>query len=199
MTAAAVAGQLGLTPQAVRRQLDQLTDEGIIDSGERAPFGPKPVRRRGRPARVYFVTEAGRELFEKSYDDLAVEALRFMAEHGGQAQIEAFARHRAAALAQRYAGSNLDGLATRMTADGFAATAVEGAHGEAGQLCQHHCPVGHVAAEFPQLCEAETAAIGDILGRHVIRLATIAHGDGVCTTAIAPIPVPTTNSRKAVR
>ncbi len=57
------------------------------------------------------------------------------------------------------------------------------------QLCQQHCPVSHVAHEFPQLCEAETAAIGEVLGTHVQRLATIAHGDGVCTTCI-----PTTTS-----
>ena len=52
------------------------------------------------------------------------------------------------------------------------------------QLCQQHCPVAHVAHEFPQLCEAETEAISLVLGRHVQRLATIAHGDGVCTTCI---------------
>ena len=52
------------------------------------------------------------------------------------------------------------------------------------QLCQQHCPVSHVAHEFPQLCEAETEAIGRVLGTHVQRLATIAHGDGVCTTCI---------------
>jgi predicted ArsR family transcriptional regulator len=52
------------------------------------------------------------------------------------------------------------------------------------QLCQHHCPVAHVAAEFPQLCEAETEVFARLLGKHVQRLATIAHGDGVCTTHI---------------
>ena len=52
------------------------------------------------------------------------------------------------------------------------------------ELCQHHCPIAHVAAEFPQLCEAETEAFSKILGTHVQRLATIAHGDGVCTTYI---------------
>jgi predicted ArsR family transcriptional regulator len=41
-----------------------------------------------------------------------------------------------------------------------------------------------VAHEFPQLCEAETKAISRVLGSHVQRLATIAHGDGVCTTCI---------------
>jgi predicted ArsR family transcriptional regulator len=200
-TASSLAESLGLSAQAVRRHLDQLTDEGLIDSGERPPFGPAPARGRGRPPRVYFLTEAGQEVFEKSYDDLAVAAMRFMAEHGGEEQIDAFAQHRAHSLEQRYAGSDLEQLAARMTLDGYAATAAEGADGEPGQLCQHHCPVGHVAAEFPQLCDAEAAAIGRILGRHVIRLATIARGDGVCTTAVAPAPSASTTptQRKAVR
>jgi hypothetical protein len=41
-----------------------------------------------------------------------------------------------------------------------------------------------VAAEFPQLCEAETEAFGRLLGTPVRRLATIAHGDGICTTHV---------------
>jgi hypothetical protein len=42
-----------------------------------------------------------------------------------------------------------------------------------------------VAAEFPQLCEAETEAFGRLLGTPVQRLATIAHGDGICTTHVS--------------
>jgi predicted ArsR family transcriptional regulator len=49
--------------------------------------------------------------------------------------------------------------------------------------------VQHVAQEFPELCDAETEAIGRLVGRHVQRLATIAHGDGVCTTHIPLIPL----------
>jgi hypothetical protein len=75
-------------------------------------------------------------------------------------------------------------LADALSADGYAARA--GAAPAAGgeQLCQHHCPVAHVAAEFPQLCEAETEAFGRLLGTPVQRLATIAHGDGICTTHV---------------
>jgi predicted ArsR family transcriptional regulator len=53
------------------------------------------------------------------------------------------------------------------------------------QLCQHHCPVVDAAREFPVLCEAETAELGRIMGRHVTRLATLAHGDEVCTSVIS--------------
>jgi predicted ArsR family transcriptional regulator len=75
-----------------------------------------------------------------------------------------------------------EALAGALTSEGYAASASTIASG--GQLCQHHCPVAHVAAEFPQLCEAETEVISRLVGTHVQRLATIAHGDGVCTTHI---------------
>jgi hypothetical protein len=35
---------------------------------------------------------------------------------------------------------------------------------------------------YQQLCEVETEAFGRLLGTPVQRLATIAHGDGICTT-----------------
>jgi len=73
-------------------------------------------------------------------------------------------------------------LARALTQGGYAASVRQGPVGE--QLCQQHCPVSHVAHEFPQLCEAETEVFSKVLGRHVQRLATIAHGDGVCTTCI---------------
>jgi predicted ArsR family transcriptional regulator len=40
--------------------------------------------------------------------------------------------------------------------------------------------------EFPQLCESETEAFGRLLGTPVQCLATIAHGDGICTTHVTP-------------
>ncbi len=75
-------------------------------------------------------------------------------------------------------------LAQALTADGYAATARDAPAQAGEQLCQHHCPVAHTAEQFPQLCEAETEVFSRLLGTHVQRLATIAHGDGVCTTFI---------------
>ena len=46
----------------------------------------------------------------------------------------------------------------------------------------------HVAREFPQLCEAETEAFSRLLGVHVQRLATLAHGEHVCTTHVPTSP-----------
>ena len=134
------------------------------------------------------MTDAGREQFEHSYDDLAVAALKFMSSQSGEHQVYAFAQSRAddierkATVALAKSPNKTEALATFLTEQGYAASIEVHANGE--QLCQHHCPIAHVAAEFPQLCEAETEALSKVLGTHVQRLATIAHGDGVCTTFI---------------
>jgi len=87
--------------------------------------------------------------------------------------------------------SRVQALADALSADGYAASAgpapAVGQIASGEQLCQHHCPVAHVAAEFPQLCEAETEAFGRLLGTPVQRLATIAHGDGICTTHVTGV------------
>jgi len=67
------------------------------------------------------------------------------------------------------------------------------------QICQHHCPVSHVAEEFPELCETEQQAMAEVLGTHVQRLATIVNGDFACTTHVplTPTEKPSTLRRSA--
>ncbi len=199
-TAAALAERLGLSTTAVRRHLDTLVDAGHVEAGERAPYGPQAgravIRGRGRPARVYSVSATGRESFESAYDDLAVGALRFLGESVGPAAIAAFASQRVIELEKRYSPSLADvatadraaALVEALNADGYAASLSVGANDSTAQICQHHCPVAHVATEFPALCDAETEAFGLLLGTHVTRLATLAHGDGVCTTLVSRTP-----------
>jgi len=191
-TAAALAERLDLTPAAVRRHLDHLLDEGMLEQR-----GPRAVaaRGRGRPAKLFALTEAGRDHFDQQYDDLAAQALRFLAETGGDGAVREFANRRMAFIEQRFEAvaeanphlSPVEALAQIFTEEGYAAS-VRDLPVVGEQLCQQHCPVSHVAHEFPQLCEAETEAISRVLGRHVQRLATIAHGDGVCTTCIPDPP-----------
>jgi predicted ArsR family transcriptional regulator len=184
-TAVALAEKLQLTPAGIRRHLDQLVADGILE--EREPH-LRSVRSRGRPSKVFIMSNRGRERFEHSYDDLAVSALKYLAATSGEHLVTGFARHRADEIVRRSAsviqsgGKPVEKLAEFLSDEGYAANTH--AHGIGVELCQHHCPIAHVAAEFPQLCEEETAAFSKILGTHVQRLATIAHGDGVCTTFI---------------
>jgi predicted ArsR family transcriptional regulator len=198
-TAAALAERLDLTPAAVRRHLDQLLDDGSLEAREPRT---QAHRGRGRPAKLFALTEAGRDGFDQQYDDLAVQALRFLAETGGDQAVREFAVRRAAFIGERFEGvraehpelGSAEVLARIFTDEGYAASVRDLPVGE--QLCQQHCPVSHVAHEFPQLCEAETEAISQVLGRHVQRLATIAHGDGVCTTCIPSTPTEKSTEKK---
>ncbi len=184
-TAVVLGERLGLTPAGIRRHLDLLIADGILEARE--PHQAL-IRGRGRPSKVFVMTDSGREKFEHSYDDLAVAALKFMSAQSGEHLVKAFAQSRAddierkATIAVARQSHKTEALATFLTEQGYAASVESLASGE--QLCQHHCPIAHVAAEFPQLCEAETEVLSKILGTHVQRLATIAHGDGVCTTYI---------------
>ena len=81
-TAATLGGRLGLTPAAIRRHLDNLLAEGMIETRTARTYGN---RGRGRPAKVFVITDAGRSAFEHAYDDLASNALRFLAETAGPA------------------------------------------------------------------------------------------------------------------
>ncbi len=177
----------------------------MIEAREARCYGS---RGRGRPARLFAITDAGRSAFEHAYDDLATSALRFLAERAGPGAVAEFARRQVADLESRYRpvvdaapdALRVQALAEALSADGYAASArAAPAVGGGEELCQHHCPVAHVAAEFPQLCEAETEAFGRLLGTPVQRLATISRGDGICTTHVtapslvhAPAPRNTT-------
>ena len=192
LTAADLASRLGLTPAAVRRHLDLLAEQGAIVEREPAIAGG-----RGRPARAYILSEAGHAGMANDYADVATSALRFLAEHAGADAVGEFARERSAELEARYAAQLPSGggdvparaqaLASALSADGFAASIRPAGAGLplAGvQLCQGHCPVLQVAAEFPVFCDAELDTFSRLLGVQVQRRTTLARGEHVCTTFI---------------
>uniref|UniRef100_UPI0015F0B4A9 helix-turn-helix transcriptional regulator n=1 Tax=Streptomyces phytophilus TaxID=722715 RepID=UPI0015F0B4A9 len=67
-TAADLAHRLELTPAAVRRHLDALVAEGIVEPRDQRVYG---TRGRGRPAKVFALTDCGRDAFDQAYDQLA--------------------------------------------------------------------------------------------------------------------------------
>ena len=198
-TAAQLADRLGITPAGIRRHLDSLVSEGTLEARE-PKIGSSTIGR-GRPAKVFVMTDFGRSQFEHSYDDLAISALRFMATASSASSASSasttsttsttsgsvvpFAQHRAQEMERKVASEgqvSVDELVTFLNDEGYAASSHE--MGAGIELCQHHCPIAHVASEFPEICEAETELFSKLLGTHVQRLATIAHGDGVCTTFV---------------
>src|SRR2546423_11745581 len=93
---AATAGQLGkelgLSPAGIRRHLDALVASGEVVSREQRTSAH---RGRGRPARIFLLTDEARvRRGRHTYDDLAAAALRWIAVQGGAAAAGAVAEER---------------------------------------------------------------------------------------------------------
>lgn len=192
ITASRIGKQLGLSAAGVRRHLDALIEAGDAQANAAASWQQEG---RGRPAKRYRLTAEGRSKLEHTYDDLASAAIRQLREIGGDEAVRTFARKRIDTIlagvtpASGHADCDVEAAAGRiadaMSRAGYAtSTARVGGPIKGVQICQHHCPVSHVAEEFPELCDAEQQAMAAVLGTHVQRLATIANGDCACTTHV---------------
>lgn len=210
ITAGEIGARLGLSAAGVRRHLDALIEMG--DAEAHAPASWQQVGR-GRPAKRFQLTAAGRGKLGHRYDDLAVAAMRQLREIGGEDAVVAFARQRidtilsevAAVAAAEDTGADgdleatADRIAAALTEAGYAATTARVDGGVPGvQILQHHCPVANVAKEFPELCRAERQAMAEVLGTHVQPLATIVDGAYVCTTHV-PLVKKTGRAGKAAK
>nr|NLI51014.1 winged helix-turn-helix transcriptional regulator [Propionibacterium sp.] len=194
-TAVELAERLGLTAAAIRRHTTALEEAGHLASREQRVYG---ARGRGRPARVFLLTDAGRQTFDMAYDTLAIQALDYLDRRLGPGAVADFAEEVLAPVGARFAEleatpDRVDRLVEAFNDTGYVAALLPAPHGR--QLCQFHCPVAHVARAHPEICIAETRVIARLLGTHVQRLATIAQGDEVCTTHL-PRPLQPTDERK---
>ena len=135
-TAAQLGAELGLSPAAIRKHLDAMLADRLVETREVRSTRP---RGRGRPAKAFVLTAAARESFPHFYDGIATAALRWIADHGGPDAVSAFAESQVSALEQRCrtalesAGDDpiarAEALAEALTAEGYAANATTIASG----------------------------------------------------------------------
>lgn len=188
-TIAAVAAELELSEEAVRRHVRELEADGLVDADLRHDGG------RGRPSAVYRTTDRAHRLFPDRSADLANDLWGFLADQHGRSSVLAFLRWRQQRQAERYRRA-LDGtdgvdmrvekLAQVLSDEGFAAEArvVEGDGQARIELTQSHCAVKDVAAEHPEVCAFEAALFRKVLGTDLTRRETIAGGAAQCVCTI---------------
>jgi predicted ArsR family transcriptional regulator len=198
ISASDLAESLGISAVAVRKHLDDMNEKALVESHEVAPFGPAKPKGRGRPARVYSLTSQGRDFFENQYQSLSQESIEYLNDQYGNSAVKDFA-------VKRYKENLKDHLtkinnakditkkveifAQVLSKDGFAATVEKGSGPtHTIQLCQHNCPIAHVAEKHPEFCEAELEVFNEILGVNVTRLSTIANGNNICTSMVSTLP-----------
>jgi predicted ArsR family transcriptional regulator len=198
ITASDLAESLGISAVAVRKHLDDMSEKSLVKSHEIAPFGPAKPKGRGRPARVYSLTSEGRDFFENQYQSLAQEAVSYLATTFGDKAVKDFALSRANEMLKKYSlilnkakdvTEKVEILSSALSVDGFAATTDKGSGPtHTIQLCQHNCPIAHVAEQHPEFCDAELDAFSQLLGVNVTRLSTIANGGNICTSLVSTLP-----------
>ncbi|WP_309848606.1 helix-turn-helix transcriptional regulator [Falsarthrobacter nasiphocae] len=194
VSALELARMLGLTPAAIRRHLDALQKEDSVEV--------KLVRGEGgagRPARRFVASKRSHEGLDDDYAATAAAALRTLGEVGGAEAVRRFARDRFERMGEKYAprveaaGPDIDAraqaLVEALTEDGFVGTKRDVGLGlppamKSVQVCQGHCPILELAAEFPEFCAEETDVFAKLLGVDVRRLSTLATGGHVCTTHV---------------
>ncbi len=185
--AGALADRLGVTREAVRRQVAALAADGWVARAE----APPGTGRAGRPETAYRLTEAGEHLFPKRYDELASALVGAVAETLGPAALRKVLEAITDARVRRWASR----LAVAPVAEKV--VALEGIYEEGDgfmearkvpggwELVERNCPYLNVALARPALCATTVSALTRLLGRAVVREERFQDGDGRCVFRIA--------------
>lgn len=184
-----LAGDLGITPSAVRQHLAGLVGSGFVGHRE-VKSGP------GRPKHVYCLTPAAEGLFPKAYSDLTNEVLAIVEDEDPQLLEVVFERRRDRRVAQ--ARLRLDGKATFaarvaeiaaiLDEDGYLADWEQLDDGTF-RITEHNCAVLGVARRFGQACVTEVEFLRTILPEaSVERTSHMMAGAHRCAYLITPAP-----------
>lgn len=172
----------GVVPVTVRAHLGVLERDGLV-TGAGVRSG-----RAGRPRIYYSLTTRAREVFPKSYDQLALRVIGTIA--GPAAQKAVF--HQAGSAWAERLRREIEGLdpdqriemgVRALTASGCEAEWVP----EQGSLVVrlHNCPYSNVVQQFPDLCEMERTFLAEILDLPV-RIEESGPGCTQCTLVAEP-------------
>lgn len=188
LTASELAERFGVTPNALRRHLKALEEEGGVVQYRRQ------VRGVGGPVYAYSLTASGEALFPHGYAaalNMALQAIHD--EHGVAGLIALFRRQWAGIvgdakprLAELPLAERAQLLAELRTSQGYMAemreTVADAGTGEPASvmIMEHHCAIREAAERFPEICAAELEFFEDVLGADVERRSHILDGCNRC-------------------
>ena len=176
---------LEVTPMAVHRPLNLLKENGLVSSEILR------LRKRGRPVRIYKVTESGDEQFPKNYGALLLELLQHVRLSEGPRKIrllfEACFKGSVQAHREIMKGKDL-GARVRMLSEilnkkNYMAD-IEQTNRSKFVIKLQNCPISKVAREFPQACSCEQKYLSELLHADVRRDRHILNGENYCSYII---------------
>ncbi len=185
LTAGELAARYGLTPNALRRHLKVLEEDGVVRY-------QREVRGVGAPVFAYRLTDAGEAVFPRRYASVLASALEALqSERGARSVARVLTREWDALAAD--AAPVLNGLplservqlvAELLTSRGYMAEG-EVLDKERATLRIHNCAMCEIALQFPEACEVEARQLARLLGGSVVRREHRLGGAALCSYDVA--------------
>ncbi|SDZ60321.1 Predicted transcriptional regulator, ArsR family [Evansella caseinilytica] len=162
LTVSTIADELNITEMAVRRHLNTLERDGIVET--------HLLRQAmGRPTHVYQLSHDGQEMFPRNYGPLTIELLKDIVEMDGVEKVLELFERRKERIRERYEKrlqfgefeENVYELARLQSENGYMAEVSK--DGDDLILAQYNCPIADVSKQFPMICETELALFKELL------------------------------------
>lgn len=185
MSANELASQLEITDMAVRRHLQTLEKDHLIQA--------KLVRQAmGRPTYAYSLTEQAETMFPKNYVDITLDLLQDIEELQGKGMVKQLFDRREARLSQSYqeqmVGDTLDErvkeLAHIQDSKGYMVEWEKDEQTGDYYLTEYNCPIHMVAHQYTQACQSELTLFRNVLEAEIEQLECKAKGGKRCVYLI---------------
>jgi predicted ArsR family transcriptional regulator len=160
---------LQITHMAVRKHLNNLEKDGLIESHEMK----QPM---GRPLQLYSLSKKGERLFPKNYEGITMEFLQDLKGIHGEESITVLFEKRTQRLTNEYSAkiehkSNPDKikeLVRIQNEKGYMAD-ISQIDPNTYELIEYNCPILTVALEYNVACSCETQLLKNVLKTDQIR------------------------------
>jgi predicted ArsR family transcriptional regulator len=187
-----MAKRLGVTEMAVRRHLNTMERDGLIE----ATISRQAM---GRPSHLYSLTVLADDLFPKNYHLLTLDLLDELLAHAGEEQVNRLFEGRKEKMLDKYAdqmkGQTLEERVSELTdiqnAGGYMANWEKKENGEY-VLNEFNCPIAQVANRYEEACKCELNLFRTLLQADVERTDCMTKGACRCSYRIKPLQDGTT-------
>ena len=178
-----IADSVEINPISVRHHITKLQADGLVDSEEER-HGV------GRPRRVYFLTESGREHFPTRYLRLTLRLLEQLKETVPAPIVNQLFTQMAHDLTSEYEThlenfsieQRLDLTKKLLVTEGFAVDWER--KGDHYQIRETNCPYYHIGQDHPEVCSVDQTLISTMLSVPAEKIQCMLNGDAHCTYLI---------------
>ncbi|MFM0055713.1 helix-turn-helix transcriptional regulator [Paraburkholderia phytofirmans] len=165
LSTASIAGELDITVEAARQQIQKLLSGGLIAGRQASQAGP------GRPSQSWALTEVGNARFPDTHPQLTVQLLGSIRQLFGEAGLDKLIDQRAIETRANYLAAlkPVKGLKARLaklaeirSAEGYMAELQK--DGRDWLLLENHCPICAAARTCQGFCRTELQLFAEIVG-----------------------------------